>query len=75
MIQRGSGWGSDTGAFRANLFIGIRSTTSMESKVSAAISENGQSIVTGDVPLFKQTTIAGAKGGSETWQEGKTIAH
>lgn len=47
----------------------------MESKVSAAISENGQSIVTGDVPLFKQTTIAGAKGGSETWQEGKTIAH
>ena len=46
-----------------------------KSKVSVTISENGPYLVTGDVPLAKQTITSDAKGGSETWQEGETIPH
>src|SRR5271154_5244517 len=49
--------------------------TTTKSKVSVTISENGPYIVTGDIPLTKQTIVADAKGGSEAWQEGETIPH
>ena len=46
-----------------------------KSKVSVTISENGPYLVTGDVPLAKQTIVADAEGGSETWAEGDAVAH
>jgi CDGSH-type Zn-finger protein len=47
--------------------------TSTKSKVRVAVSENGPYIVTGGVPLAKQTIVADAEGGSESWREGDSI--
>jgi CDGSH-type Zn-finger protein len=48
--------------------------TSTKSKVRVAVSENGPYIVTGGVPLAKQTIVADAEGGSESWREGDSIS-
>lgn len=50
-------------------------TSTTKSKVSVTVSENGPYIVTGDIPLNKQTIITDAKGGSESWHEGVPIQH
>src|ERR1700722_5730608 len=44
--------------------------TSAKSKVRVTVAENGPYMVTGDVPLAKQTIVADAGGGSETWRGG-----
>jgi CDGSH-type Zn-finger protein len=49
--------------------------TSDKSQVRVTVSENGPYMVTGDIPLAKQTIVADAEGGSETWQEGSAVAH
>jgi CDGSH-type Zn-finger protein len=49
--------------------------TSGNSKVRVTISENGPYMVTGDIPLAKQTIMTDAEGGSEAWQEGSAVAH
>ena len=49
--------------------------TSAKSKVRVTVAENGPYMVSGDVPLAKQTIVADAEGGSEAWQEGETIPH
>jgi CDGSH-type Zn-finger protein len=48
---------------------------SSKSKVSVTVSQNGPYIVTGDLPLAKQTIVTDARGGSEAWQEGEAIPH
>jgi CDGSH-type Zn-finger protein len=48
--------------------------TSEKSKVRVTVSENGPYMVTGDIPLAKQT-ITNAEDGSEAWQEGSAVAH
>jgi CDGSH-type Zn-finger protein len=49
--------------------------TTKKNKVSVTVSENGPYIVTGDIPLAKQTIVTDAKGGSEAWHEGEQIPH
>ena len=49
--------------------------TSEKSKVRVTVSENGPYIVTGDIPLAKQTITTNAEDGSEAWQEGSAVAH
>jgi CDGSH-type Zn-finger protein len=49
--------------------------SSGKSKVRVTVSENGPYMVTGDIPLAKQTIATDAEGGSETWQEGAAVAH
>jgi CDGSH-type Zn-finger protein len=49
--------------------------TSAKSKVRVTVAENGPYMVSGDVPLAKQTIVADAEGGSEAWQEGEAIPH
>ena len=49
--------------------------TNTKNKVSVTVTTHGPYIVTGDVPLARQTIMTDAKGGSETWQEGEAIAH
>jgi CDGSH-type Zn-finger protein len=49
--------------------------TSAKSKVRVTVSENGPYMVTGGVPLAKQTIVADAEGGSEAWLEGAAIRH
>jgi CDGSH-type Zn-finger protein len=49
--------------------------TSGKSKVRVTVSENGPYMVTGDVPLAKQTIATDPQGGSESWQAGSAIAH
>jgi CDGSH-type Zn-finger protein len=46
-----------------------------KNKVRVTVSENGPYIVTGDIPLAKQTIAADAEGGSEAWQKGPDVAH
>jgi CDGSH-type Zn-finger protein len=46
-----------------------------KNKVRVTVSENGPYIVSGDIPLGKQTIAADAEGGSEAWQEGPGVAH
>lgn len=48
---------------------------STKHEVRVAVSENGPYIVTGDIPLAKQTIVADADGGSEAWREGEPIRH
>lgn len=45
-----------------------------KNKVRVTVSENGPYIVTGDIPLAKQTIAADAEGGSEAWQKGPDVA-
>jgi CDGSH-type Zn-finger protein len=49
--------------------------TSEKSKVRVTVSENGPYMVTGDIPLAKQTITTNAEDGSEAWQEGSAVAH
>ncbi|MCS3731505.1 CDGSH iron-sulfur domain-containing protein [Bradyrhizobium betae] len=49
--------------------------TSEKSNVRVTVSENGPYMVTGDIPLAKQTITTSAEGGSEAWQEGSAVAH
>jgi CDGSH-type Zn-finger protein len=49
--------------------------TSAKSKVRITVTENGPYVVTGGVPLAKQTIVADAEGGSEAWREGEAIRH
>ena len=46
--------------------------TQKKTNARVVISDNGPYIVTGDVPLAKQTIGTDAAGGSETWEEGQT---
>ena len=46
---------------------------SEKSKVRVTVSENGPYIVTGDIPLAKQTIATDAEGGSEEWQKGRPL--
>jgi len=48
---------------------------SAKTKVRVTVAENGPYMVTGDVPLAKQTVVADAEGGSEAWREGDAIPH
>ncbi len=48
---------------------------SEKSKVRVTVSENGPYMVTGDIPLAKQTITTSAEDGSEAWQEGSAVAH
>jgi CDGSH-type Zn-finger protein len=43
--------------------------------VSVTVTEDGPYLVTGNVPLAKQTIVVDAEGGSEAWEEGEPIAH
>ena len=47
----------------------------MAAKVQITIAENGPYLVTGDIPLARQTIVTDAEGGSEDWLEGDAIAH
>jgi CDGSH-type Zn-finger protein len=49
--------------------------TAMKHEARVTVSENGPYIVTGGVPLAKQTIVADAEGGSEAWREGEAIRH
>lgn len=49
--------------------------TSEKSNVRVTVSESGPYMVTGDIPLAKQTITTNAEGGSEAWQEGSAVAH
>jgi CDGSH-type Zn-finger protein len=49
--------------------------TSAKNKVRVTVTENGPYVVTGGVPLAKQTIVADADGGSEAWREGEAIRH
>jgi CDGSH-type Zn-finger protein len=48
-----------------------------ETKIAArvTVTENGPYMVTGDVPLARQTIVADAEGGSESWAEGEAVEH
>jgi CDGSH-type Zn-finger protein len=48
---------------------------SMKDKVRVTVAENGPYLVTGGIPLAKQTIVADAEGGSEAWLEGEPIRH
>jgi CDGSH-type Zn-finger protein len=47
----------------------------VKAKIQVTVSENGPYLVVGDIPLARQTIVADAEGGSETWQEGELIVH
>jgi CDGSH-type Zn-finger protein len=47
--------------------------TLAKSVARVSVSENGPYMVTGDVPLAKQTIVADAQGGSEAWRQGEEI--
>ena len=49
--------------------------TSEKSNVRVTVSENGPYMVTGDIPLAKQTITTNAEDRSEAWQEGSAVAH
>jgi CDGSH-type Zn-finger protein len=49
--------------------------TSAPGKVRVTVTENGPYVVTGGIPLAKQTIVADAEGGSEAWREGAAIGH
>lgn len=49
--------------------------SSGKSNVRVTVSENGPYMVTGGIPLAKQTIMTDAEGGSEAWQEGAAVAH
>ena len=49
--------------------------TSGKSTVRVTVSENGPYLVTGNIPLAKQTITTDAEGGSEAWQKGPAVAH
>src|ERR1700723_3703310 len=48
-----------------------------ETKIAArvTVTENGPYLVTGDVPLARQTIVADVEGGSESWAEGEAVEH
>ncbi len=48
---------------------------SAKAKVRVTISKNGPYLVTGNVPLAKQTIVANAAGESQEWRHGESIAH
>jgi len=48
---------------------------SEKTTLRVTVTENGPYLVTGDIPLAKQTIATDAEGGSETWQEGAPVAH
>lgn len=43
--------------------------------VCVTVTANGPYLVTGDIPLARQTIEADAEGGSQSWREGEAIAH
>jgi len=49
--------------------------TTANSKARVTVIENGPYVVTGGIPLAKQTIVADAEGGSEAWREGDPIRH
>ena len=44
-------------------------------RVQVKVTANGPYLVTGDIPLSKQTIVADSAGGSDAWSEGTAIAH
>ena len=49
--------------------------TSPSDKARVTVTEDGPYIVTGDVPLAKQTIVLDGDGGSEAWREGEALPH
>jgi CDGSH-type Zn-finger protein len=49
--------------------------TEAKTKAHIKVVENGPYMVTGDIPLAKQTIVTDTEGGSEDWLEGEAIAH
>jgi len=49
--------------------------TASPTEVRVTVSLDGPYIVTGDIPLAKQTIGVDGEGGSETWIEGDAVAH
>jgi CDGSH-type Zn-finger protein len=49
--------------------------TDAKTAARVTVTENGPYLVSGDVPLAKQTIVADAEGGSEAWAEGEAVAH
>jgi CDGSH-type Zn-finger protein len=47
--------------------------TKVKHEVKVTVSKNGPYLVTGGVPLAKQTIVSDAEGGSESWKEGPSI--
>jgi CDGSH-type Zn-finger protein len=43
--------------------------------VRVTVTKDGPYLVTGDVPLAKQTIVTDAEGGSESWLEGEAVQH
>src|ERR1700750_2981326 len=46
----------------------------MAKSARVTISKDGPYMVTGAVPLSRQTIVTDSEGGSERWQEGETLA-
>jgi CDGSH-type Zn-finger protein len=46
-----------------------------DTKVRVTVTKNGPYIVTGDVPLARQTIVTDGDGGSEAWREGESLPH
>jgi CDGSH-type Zn-finger protein len=49
--------------------------TETRTTARVTVSENGPYMVTGDVPLARQTIATDAEGGSEAWTEGAAVEH
>jgi CDGSH-type Zn-finger protein len=47
--------------------------TTKETAVRVVVSKDGPYLVSGNIPLAKQTIVADAEGGSEAWSEGPAI--
>jgi len=46
-----------------------------DTKVRVTVTKNGPYMVTGDVPLARQTIVTDEEGGSEAWREGESLPH
>jgi CDGSH-type Zn-finger protein len=46
-----------------------------DAKVKITVTKNGPYMVSGDVPLAKQTIVTDREGGSEEWREGEALKH
>ena len=46
-----------------------------KTQVHIKVAENGPYLVSGDIPLARQTIVTDAEGGSEAWREGEAVTH
>jgi CDGSH-type Zn-finger protein len=49
--------------------------SSAQANVRVTVTADGPYLVSGDIPLARQTILTDAEGGSEAWEEGEAIAH